>query len=159
MNATMPILTFCAAAPPPGTHAERHDADLAVLRRRARRCHCRRRRGQRDRQPVHEAHDVSLLLRIEYINRSAFAERPMTPADSVVLLTDAEIFDGTGRPPFRGEVLVKGNRIAAVGEANRLERPRAEVIDCGGATLMPGLVEAHAHLDRKSKRLNSSNIL
>src|SRR6185437_7629065 len=55
--------------------------------------------------------------------------------------------DGTGRPPFSGEILVTGNRIEAVGEANApLARQRAEVIDCGGATLMPGLVEAHAHL-------------
>ena len=66
---------------------------------------------------------------------------------AVVLFTDAQVFDGTGRPPFSGEVLVKGNRIEAVAPANApLDRQRAEVIDCGGATLMPGLVEAHAHL-------------
>jgi imidazolonepropionase-like amidohydrolase len=66
---------------------------------------------------------------------------------SVTLFTNAQIFDGTGRPPFAGEVLVKGNRIDAVGEANlRLDRQGAEVIDCGGTTLMPGMVEAHAHL-------------
>jgi imidazolonepropionase-like amidohydrolase len=66
---------------------------------------------------------------------------------AAMLFTNAQVFDGTGRPPFSGEVLVRGNRIEAVGEANaRLDRQRAEVIDCGGATLMPGLVEAHAHL-------------
>ena len=72
----------------------------------------------------------------------------MTSTDlSVTLFTNAQIFDGTGRLPFPGEVLVKGKAIAAVGEANmRLDRQHAEVIDCGGATLMPGLVEAHAHL-------------
>src|SRR6185369_9046247 len=65
---------------------------------------------------------------------------------AAMLFTNAQVFDGTGRPAFSGEVLVKGNRIEAVAEANaRLDR-RAEVIDCGGATLMPGLVEAHAHL-------------
>src|SRR2546428_5468949 len=72
----------------------------------------------------------------------------MTSADSPVrLFTNTQVFDGTGRSPFAGEVLVKGNRIDAVGEAGaRLDRHGAEVIDCGGATLMPGLVEAHAHL-------------
>jgi imidazolonepropionase-like amidohydrolase len=72
----------------------------------------------------------------------------MTSTDSpVTLFTNAQIFDGVGRPPFPGEVLVKGNRIDAVGEANmRLDRQGAEVIDCGGTTLMPGMVEAHAHL-------------
>src|SRR5512138_363071 len=81
---------------------------------------------------------------MEYINRSAFPERPMTAA---VLFTNAQVFDGTGRPPFCGEVLVRGNRIEAVGEASAgLDRQRAEVIACGGTTLMPGLVEAHGHL-------------
>jgi imidazolonepropionase-like amidohydrolase len=72
----------------------------------------------------------------------------MTPAESIAtLFTHAQVFDGSGRAPFPGEVLVKGNRIEAVGEAGvRLDRHGAEVIDCGGATLMPGLVEAHAHL-------------
>src|SRR3954451_18271026 len=66
---------------------------------------------------------------------------------AALLFTNAQVFDGTGRPPFSGEVLVRGNRIETVGEANaRLDRQRAEVVDCGGATLMPGLVEAHAHL-------------
>ena len=72
----------------------------------------------------------------------------MMSADSTArLFTNAQVFDGTGRAPFPGEVLVKGNRIDAVGEpGTRLDRQRAEVIDCGGSTLMPGLVEAHAHL-------------
>jgi len=72
----------------------------------------------------------------------------MSPADSrAILFTNVQVFEGSGRAPFPGEVLVKGNRIDAVGEPGaRLERQRAEVVDCGGATLMPGLVEAHAHL-------------
>ena len=34
-----------------------------------------------------------------------------------ILFTNAQVFDGTGRAPFHGEVLVKGNRIDAVAEA------------------------------------------
>jgi imidazolonepropionase-like amidohydrolase len=57
------------------------------------------------------------------------------------------IFDGTGGDVFPGEVRVEGNRIAAVAEgAEQLPRGGAKVIHCQGATLMPGLVEAHAHL-------------
>jgi imidazolonepropionase-like amidohydrolase len=63
------------------------------------------------------------------------------------LFTNARIFDGSGRAPFPGQVLVKKNRIEAVTDgASRINRPDAQVVDCGGRTLMPGLVEAHAHL-------------
>jgi imidazolonepropionase-like amidohydrolase len=63
-----------------------------------------------------------------------------------MLLANAHVFDGAGRAPFRGEVLVKGNRIAAVEKAGTLARRGLEVVNCAGATLMPGMVEAHAHL-------------
>jgi imidazolonepropionase-like amidohydrolase len=64
-----------------------------------------------------------------------------------ILLTNVKIFDGTGTPSFAGEVLVEGNRIGAVKKAPQtIERGGAEVVDGGGATLMPGMVEAHAHL-------------
>ena len=57
------------------------------------------------------------------------------------------IFDGTGRDLFSGEVRVEGNRITAVVEGTQqLSREGTAVIDCHGATLMPGLVESHAHL-------------
>lgn len=63
------------------------------------------------------------------------------------LFTNIAIFDGSGAAPFAGEVLVDGNRILAVGRGGaRLERGGAELVDGGGATLMPGMVEAHAHL-------------
>jgi len=67
--------------------------------------------------------------------------------DGLTLFVNAQVFDGSGQPLFPGEVLVRGDRIAAVAEGSgRLNRDEASVINCAGATLMPGLVEAHAHL-------------
>ena len=63
-----------------------------------------------------------------------------------ILFTNIRIFDGTGAPTFPGEVLVEGNRVAAVAAPKPLERGGAEIVDGGGATIMPGMVEAHAHL-------------
>src|ERR1700735_5008560 len=63
------------------------------------------------------------------------------------LFTNIRIFDGTGAAPFPGEVLVEDNRVRAVARAEaKLERGGSEIVDGGGATLMPGMVEAHAHL-------------
>ncbi len=66
---------------------------------------------------------------------------------SQVLFRNAKVLDGTGAAPFAGDVLVKGDRIVETGAAGKLmPPPDAEIVDCGGATLMPGLVEPHAHL-------------
>jgi imidazolonepropionase-like amidohydrolase len=63
------------------------------------------------------------------------------------LITNARILDGTGREPFAGSVRVEGNRIAAViAGATPAGADGATVIDAAGATLMPGLVESHAHI-------------
>jgi len=66
----------------------------------------------------------------------------------MILFVNVRIFDGSGAPPFAGEVLVKGDRIAAVVPAggDAISRDNAQIIDGAGATLMPGLTEAHAHL-------------
>jgi imidazolonepropionase-like amidohydrolase len=62
-----------------------------------------------------------------------------------VLFSNARIFDGSGAEPFDGHVLVHGNRIESVSRAP-ISAADAELIDCGGATLMPGLIEPHSHL-------------
>src|ERR1700722_8223318 len=66
----------------------------------------------------------------------------------MVLFVNVRIFDGSGAPPFAGEVLVEGNRIAAVTRAGGegISRGHALIIDGAGASLMPGVTEAHAHL-------------
>ncbi|MQT14584.1 metal-dependent hydrolase family protein [Segnochrobactrum spirostomi] len=67
-----------------------------------------------------------------------------------VLFTNVRILDGTGEYPYTGEVLVQGNRIKSITRGSqRFGRPAgggATVIDGMGATLMPGLIDAHLHL-------------
>ena len=66
---------------------------------------------------------------------------------TATLFTNVRVIDGTGAAPFAGEVLVKGHRIAAVARApESIEAGDSAVVDGGGATLMPGLTDAHAHL-------------
>jgi imidazolonepropionase-like amidohydrolase len=65
-------------------------------------------------------------------------------ADNLVL-THARVFTGTGEAPIEdAAVAVEGARIAWVGPAS--EAPAGEVADCTGRTILPGLVDAHAHL-------------
>src|SRR5262245_50041116 len=64
------------------------------------------------------------------------------------LFTGVSVLDCGGDEPYPGEVLVEGNRIAAVARGSgTLPRAGAEVVDGrGGTTLMPGLIESHTHL-------------
>ncbi|WP_406470801.1 amidohydrolase family protein [Streptomyces sp. NBC_01615] len=66
---------------------------------------------------------------------------------TATLFTDVRVFDGTGRDPFPAEVLVEGNRITTLApNIPAGQRRSACVIDGGGGTLLPGIVDAHAHL-------------
>ena len=63
-----------------------------------------------------------------------------------VVFTNVRILDGTGQNPYNGSVLVRGNRIRQVGRSSAPIAPGgATVIDGAGATLMPGMCEAHTH--------------
>ena len=62
-------------------------------------------------------------------------------------LTNARLFDGTGAAPRdRAAVLLEDGAIARVGDAADAVPEDARVLDLGGRTLMPGLIDAHAHV-------------
>jgi imidazolonepropionase-like amidohydrolase len=66
---------------------------------------------------------------------------------SPYVITNVRILDGTGREPFAGAVRIDADRIAAVTEGKAPPSVEgATVIDGAGATLMPGLIESHAHI-------------
>jgi len=63
------------------------------------------------------------------------------------VFTNVRVLDATGAAPFLGEVVVRGNRIQTIVKGQRTSvSGGATVVDGGGATLMPGLIDAHLHL-------------
>ncbi|MEY4760770.1 MAG: hypothetical protein RLZZ200_626, partial [Pseudomonadota bacterium] len=67
--------------------------------------------------------------------------------DTALVFTHVRLFDGSGSPLQPGEVRIEGQHITAVATGDQtVPREGALVIDGRGATLMPGLVESHAHL-------------
>ncbi|WP_019927756.1 amidohydrolase family protein [Nocardia sp. BMG111209] len=68
-------------------------------------------------------------------------------ADARLLFRNGLVFDGSGTPPAPGDVVVRGNTIESVRVGGgTVAEPGDVVVDCTGATVMPGLVESHAHL-------------
>lgn len=69
---------------------------------------------------------------------------PVLPAATTLVFRNARVFDGTRIIP-QADVLVRDGRIAAVGP-NIAIPEGAQVIDGSGKTLLPGLIDAHAHV-------------
>lgn len=71
---------------------------------------------------------------------TAFAQQ-----DSLYLLKPAQVFDGENMHQ-NWVVLIKGNKIEAVGAMTFKLPAKTKVIEMPGTTLLPGLIEGHAHL-------------
>lgn len=66
--------------------------------------------------------------------------------DDDLLLTGAEIADGTGAPLWPGDVLVERGRVRAVEPPGTLPRDRP-ARDLAGLVLAPGFIDVHSHAD------------
>jgi len=68
---------------------------------------------------------------------------------TTVALSGARIVtmsDVSGGVIENGVVIIEGNRITAIGDSNSTSVPDgAEVVDVSGKTIIPGLIDAHAH--------------
>jgi imidazolonepropionase-like amidohydrolase len=68
------------------------------------------------------------------------------PAEPLVAVRAARLIDGRGGAPIApAVVLIRGDRIEAAGSGVSIPAG-ARVIDMGGATLLPGLIDLHTHL-------------
>lgn len=71
------------------------------------------------------------------------------PGNRTIAIVGAMVIDGRGGPALHDAiVLVRGSRIVAVGSrATTPVPPDAAIVDGVGRTLLPGLIDAHFHLD------------
>jgi Tol biopolymer transport system component len=95
-------------------------------------------RGQSaHRKPAYEAAETEIVIEV-----------PRARPRGVVALAGARLITMKGREVVdNGVIVVRDNRIAAVGPRGRVRiPPEARIIDVSGATIMPGLVDIHAHI-------------
>lgn len=70
-----------------------------------------------------------------------------------LVLDNVRVIDGTGAPPVeRARLVIEGDRISSVGRADAVEAPAgAEILDLGGRTVIPGLIDLHFHIEKDPK--------
>src|SRR5260370_1913638 len=70
------------------------------------------------------------------------------PRESTLAITQVTVIDMTGAEPRPDQtLLIKKDRIAAIGASNTVAIPRgAQILDVRGKFLIPGLVDMHIHL-------------
>ena len=66
-------------------------------------------------------------------------------ANNRVLLRHGKLYDGAANPPFAGDVLIEGDRIARI--APEISEDADTVIDLQGKSAAPGFIDVHSHND------------
>jgi N-acyl-D-amino-acid deacylase len=62
-----------------------------------------------------------------------------------LIIRGGEVIDGTGRPRFRADVGVQGDRITAVGDLSAATAK--QTVDATGKVVSPGFIDVHNHTD------------
>ncbi len=91
---------------------------------------------------------------------TAHAQRPPQPADLIV--TNARVYTADESRPLAEAFGVREGRVVFVGskaEAAVLKGANTRVIDAGGRTVIPGMVDAHAHFGGLAQKLRAVDLV
>ena len=101
-------------------------------------------------------HRKSLHVRVRWAMRVAHAVAALGAPFTIgaqqttaydVLIRGGTVVDGTGRPRFRADVALRGDRIVRVSASPIDARGARAVIDATGRIVAPGFIDLHAHLE------------
>jgi predicted amidohydrolase YtcJ len=83
---------------------------------------------------------------------------PLQASQADILLVNGKIFAPNGSTSMSQALAVEGNRVAAIGsddEMRKLAGAATRIIDLGGRTVVPGLIDSHIHAIRAGFRYAS----
>jgi N-acyl-D-amino-acid deacylase len=76
-----------------------------------------------------------------------------------LLIVGGQVIDGTGSPPRRADVAIKGGRIALVGTIAKNDLRDVETIDASGLIVAPGFIDVHTHADDLAEQPRAENFV
>ncbi|MDT9600119.1 amidohydrolase family protein [Sphingosinicella rhizophila] len=99
--------------------------------------------------PLAKPNDRSGLFDGKTVTSNDLRRVPVVPGTNVpqgaIVIRNARLFDGTGAAARTADLVIEGDRITRIASGG--EAPAgAEMIDAGGRTVMPGLIDLHTHL-------------
>ncbi len=113
--------------------------------------HGTRRRGDTEHFMNRLNLSVALCLRVTYVTACVVAlaacssaPPPATPPAYDVLITNAQIVDGSGGAAVKGSIAIAAGKVAAVGDVTG---NATRTIDAKGRTVAPGFIDLHSHSD------------
>jgi urease alpha subunit len=62
------------------------------------------------------------------------------PAEVDLLIHNGLIYDGSGKAPFKGDIAVRGGKIAGIGDLSKMHATKE--IDAHGLAVAPGFIKA-----------------
>lgn len=95
-----------------------------------------------------KAKRAPLLLKLMLVASTLLSAPAFAQELKTTVLTGGMLISGLSIPPLHdARVVIQGDKIVQVGRATEVAIPAgATVIDTSGQTMMPGLIDAHAHL-------------
>ena len=90
---------------------------------------------------------VALVLIAAPFIAGCAADKHARRAEYDVLIRGGVVIDGTGAPGYLADVLIRGDRIARIGQIDAQTVRAARVIDATGKVVTPGFIDAHSHGD------------
>lgn len=88
---------------------------------------------------------AAALVMLGFPDRASAQSTPPSTSEAIVL-TNFRLFDGTSSTLRDGlSLLIEGNQIKSVATGTPTPPVGAQMMDCGGRTVMPGLIDAHWH--------------
>ncbi|MEJ0035207.1 MAG: amidohydrolase family protein [Gammaproteobacteria bacterium] len=90
---------------------------------------------------------VGLALAVPAVGGDFEAVRKAANGTFDVFIDDARVIDGTGRPAYRADLLIKGDTIVFMGDVPAAQVEAARTIHADGRVLSPGFIDTHAHGD------------